>query len=1150
MILTSFTKLVMADGEEPTGNPRQVSTLDHLLWISTNPSSWGDDFVQTGNINASATSDWNFGDGFSPIGNPGTFFTGTYDGDGYIIDSLTINRGITDYVGFFGSLSGATVSNLGFTNANITAASGVGVIAGISINATIQNCYSSGTVNGNDYCGGLIAFSNNSTIRSSYSSVSVNGNNYCGVFLGYNFGGSVIQNSYSSHSVSGIGYIGGFVGYNDSGCTLKNSYSLSSVNGIAYVGGFVGQNENGGTLQNCYSTGAVSASAFVGGLVGVNNSGTILHSFWDTLTSGQSISFGGTGKSTLEMQTQSTFTDAGWDFVGETLNGTNDDWFIKSDRNNGYPFLEWQYPIKPALSAEEVTSITPTSSLVHASITDFGMSQPTQHGICWNTFGNPTLSDEFTEEGSPADTGSFTSSMTGLTGNTTYYVRAYATNSYGTDYSNEVSFTIYSFSKGEGTSENPFQIESLSDLEKLQYTTYYWDSYFIQTQDIEASATSGWNSGDGFSPVGDSTTQFTGTYDGDGHTISGLKIKRDSASTIGMFGYTLGSNIANLGLIDVDITGKNIVGGLVGLCHSGSSVLDCFVSGTINGIGGVGGLLGSNNNASSIENCYSSANVNGELYVGGLIGASNNSVIQNCFAMGNVVGNAYSGGLIGANSTNIIQSCYSTGSVNGSINIGGLVGYNYQSSVENSYSMASVIGVGNVGGLLGNNFDASTVENSYSCGSVIGSVTVGGLVGFNDASSVSNSFWDTETSGQSSSAGGTGKSTAAMQTLGMYSDTDTVGLNTAWDFVGDPNDDAATNDYWNFNDIIGGYPFLTWQTSQMHNVPAGNTDAYNFAASGVAVQFTTGNTGAIELNIVRTDAEPNVFGSLPGLVQNLSPRYWSATIISGSANGTYDITFDITGLDGVVDCYTLKVLKRNDSSSDWENAETLGGVLDFSGCPNTLIVRGLTGFSDFVIGGGADNPLPVELAGFSGVSTSNGVELSWSTQSETNNAGFVVLRNGIEIASYKTREALEGHGSTSNKQTYAYIDGDVSLNETYTYELISVDYSGARHSYSQTVEAKVVEAITSGKPIEYALEQNYPNPFNPSTTITYTMKKPGVATLKVYDMLGRLVIEQTKASVKGENQINFNGSNLTSGVYYYQLNAEGFSKTLKMMLVK
>ncbi len=85
---------------------------------------------------------------------------------------------------------------------------------------------------------------------------------------------------------------------------------------------------------------------------------------------------------------------------------------------------------------------------------------------------------------------------------------------------------------------------------------------------------------------------------------------------------------------------------------------------------------------------------------------------------------------------------------------------------------------------------------------------------------------------------------------------------------------------------------------------------------------------------------------------------------------------------------------------------------------------------------------------------------------------------------------------------------------------------------------------------DYALMQNYPNPFNPSTTISFTMKKAGVATLKVYDMLGRLVIEQTKASVKGENQINFNGSKLTSGIYYYQLNAEGFSKTLKMLLLK
>ena len=91
MILVVSTGL-MADGTEPTGNPRQVSTLDHLLWISTTSSSWGDDFIQTADIDASATSTWNSGAGFSPIGNDATHFTGSYDGGGHTLANLYLNR--------------------------------------------------------------------------------------------------------------------------------------------------------------------------------------------------------------------------------------------------------------------------------------------------------------------------------------------------------------------------------------------------------------------------------------------------------------------------------------------------------------------------------------------------------------------------------------------------------------------------------------------------------------------------------------------------------------------------------------------------------------------------------------------------------------------------------------------------------------------------------------------------------------------------------------------------------------------------------------------------------------------------------------------------------------------------------------------------
>ncbi len=351
------------------------------------------------------------------------------------------------------------------------------------------------------------------------------------------------------------------------------------------------------------------------------------------------------------------------------------------------------------------------------------------------------------------------------------------------------------------------------------------------------------------------------------------------------------------------------------------------------------------------------------------------------------------------------------------------------------------------------------------------------------------------------------------------------------------------------------------QTNAQVGFLAGETDStYSYDSLGVDIVITTGSSSDGFLELFRINAAPQA-GNLPGSAESsghgsITPsviydvHFWQVTN-NGLTGMTYEIIISLEGVPGITDPTRLCVYKRSSSGDDWSDAAAGGATIAYNAGMNALIISGLSTFSEFAIGSdGGDNPLPVELSSFIGSARANGIQLNWTTQAETDNAGFVIYRNGVEIAGYENTASLKGHGTTSQSHSYAYADADVELNATYIYELISVDYSGTRHSYSQTVEVKVVDAITSGKPIDYALEQNYPNPFNPSTTITYTMKKAGVASIKVYDMLGRLVFEQTKASVKGQNQINFNGSKLTSGMYYYQLNAEGFSKTLKMMLVK
>jgi len=134
-------------GDGSSGNPYQISTLEHLLWITEYDDEWDKHYIQTANIDAFSTSGWDSDNVFSPIGNNSTKFTGSYDGDGYTINGLTIDRESTNYIGLFGYTNGATIQDLGVTNVNIKGARWVGGLVGrVMGNSTISNCYSTGCV--------------------------------------------------------------------------------------------------------------------------------------------------------------------------------------------------------------------------------------------------------------------------------------------------------------------------------------------------------------------------------------------------------------------------------------------------------------------------------------------------------------------------------------------------------------------------------------------------------------------------------------------------------------------------------------------------------------------------------------------------------------------------------------------------------------------------------------------------------------------------------------------------------------------------------------------------------------------------------------------------------------------------------------------
>jgi hypothetical protein len=350
---------------------------------------------------------------------------------------------------------------------------------------------------------------------------------------------------------------------------------------------------------------------------------------------------------------------------------------------------------------------------------------------------------------------------------------------------------------GSGTLESPYQIATAAHLSELSSTSSDWATgiYFKQMNNITVSGE--------WSPIGNSTTNFRGSYNGQEYTISGVTITDQFRNGYwGFFGYTNGATIQNLGLISISISEKSEVGGLIGYAQS-TTVSNCYTTGSVSGYYGyVGGLI-ADTYGTTISDCYSTVTVTGGTsgggsHTGGLVGrCTNSSPISNSYHItGNVSGRDYVGGLVGVlESFSSVSQCYSSGSVSGTSAVGGVIG-SLSASVYDSYSRANVFNSGpNSGGLVGQNVSGS-IDKCYSTGTATGSANVGGLLGYNDGGSTTNSFWDTETSSQDLSAGGFGRTTTEMKTASTFID---AGWNSDTWYI-----DAGFNN---------GYPYLHWQNA-------------------------------------------------------------------------------------------------------------------------------------------------------------------------------------------------------------------------------------------------------------------------------------------------------------------------------------------------
>lgn len=280
---------------------------------------------------------------------------------------------------------------------------------------------------------------------------------------------------------------------------------------------------------------------------------------------------------------------------------------------------------------------------------------------------------------------------------------------------------------------------------------------------------------------------------------------------------------------------------------------------------------------------------------------------------------------------------------------------------------------------------------------------------------------------------------------------------------------------------------------------------------------------------------------------NGTAAFGSTNITSAGDNDIFVAKYDTDG-------NLLWVKRAGGTGSDYGNAiavDVVGNAYVSGFFNQTASFDGFNfssaGGNDIFIGKLGNVPIPVELSAFNATVINGNVKLNWTTVTEVNNAGFDIERSNDNLQFDKIA-FIEGNGTTSELQNYSYTDNSV-LNGNYYYRLRQVDFDGS-FSYSQVVEVEI------GVPTKFEVYQNYPNPFNPETQITFALPVSAEITITVYNLLGQAVaVPINEFKDAGKYSFTFNASSLTSGTYFYSVEAKSIdgsvnSSVKKMTLLK
>lgn len=358
-----------------------------------------------------------------------------------------------------------------------------------------------------------------------------------------------------------------------------------------------------------------------------------------------------------------------------------------------------------------------------------------------------------------------------------------------------------------GDGEPTWIIQNCNDLRQLYLgvSAYTHDLTYELANDIDCNGVSMGTIGFG------GTESFTGTFDGNGHTISNLTLGSSDVSSVGLFYGLEGATVKDVTLAHVSVTGTSDLGTLA-VTSDGAAIENVHVtSGSVTGVRAafpyysIGGLVGNSSDTTYTDVTTNVTVTSDHSDVGGLIGYSEDDDILRAAAYGDVSGEQSVGGLIGTVYGSTAFWVHAKGNVVGDdMSVGGLIGSMEDATVASAYARGSVSGSDNVGGLIGVMYNNFSVSYSYSTGhvTVVPDGDAGGLIGQIESEGGDQgdtNFWDVESSGFATNHGNypIGETTANMKVMDTFT-------NMGWDFTDEPIWGLVST----FND---GYPCHAWE---------------------------------------------------------------------------------------------------------------------------------------------------------------------------------------------------------------------------------------------------------------------------------------------------------------------------------------------------